>query len=112
MFGGAAVRVGKAVAGQNINYPARPPFRLDRDGIAARVLREPGQHVILVRYSPTHDVNAEWVYNGANIDSARVVWAHDLGDVTNRELLEWYKGRHFWILEPDARPPALKRYGP
>jgi hypothetical protein len=112
MFGGAAVRVGEAASGRNINYPARPPFRLDRDAIASRVCREPGQHVILVRYAPDHDVNAEWVYNGADVDAARVVWAHDLGDGLNRELLGWYKGRHFWLFEPDARTPVLRPYGP
>jgi len=111
MFGGAAVRIGQAAVGRNINYPARPPFRLDREAIAARVCREPGRNVIFVRYAPTHDINAEWVYNAAEIDASRVVWAHDLGNEANRQLLAWYKGRRFWLLQPDGSAPVLQPYG-
>ncbi|HYK04161.1 MAG TPA: hypothetical protein VE974_20590 [Thermoanaerobaculia bacterium] len=37
------------------------------------------------------------VYNGADIDAARVVWARDLGD--NRALLAYFKDRKQWRVE-------------
>ena len=110
MFGNAAERVAKALVGENINYPARPPFLLDRDAVIRRVDREPGQHVVFVRYAPDHDFNIEWVYNGPDIDRSRVVWAHDLGDARDRLLMNYYKGRHFWLLQPDLPQPALSLY--
>lgn len=110
MFGNATERIGKAMAGENINYPARPPFHLDRDGITQRLCRQTGQHVVFVRYAADHDFNIEWVYNSANIDGQAVIWAHDLGDARDRELMDYYPGRHFWLFQPDLPAPALSRY--
>jgi hypothetical protein len=53
----------------------------------------------------------EWVYNAADIDAARVVWARDLGTTENEKLRRYYPDRTVWRLEPDARPPKLSRYG-
>ncbi len=50
----------------------------------------------------------EWVYNGADIDASRVVWARDLG-AENKKLLRYYPDRTAWLLEPDSRPPRLMR---
>jgi hypothetical protein len=50
----------------------------------------PGQHLALVRYENQHNVEGEWVYNSANIDAQKVVWARDMGEAENRELLHYY----------------------
>jgi len=80
----------------------------------ARVLRElsavSGFHLVLVRYKPGHDTRAEWVYNDADIDHARIIWARDMGPAKNQELLDYYKGRHAWLLEADEQPPKLASY--
>ena len=34
-----------------------------------------GQQLVIVRYSPDHDVNDEWVYNSADLTDQRVLWA-------------------------------------
>ena len=72
----------------------------------------PGKLLIFVRYWPQHIFQDEWVYNEANIDSARVVWARDLGDSDDANLLKYYPDRHALLLEPDASPPRLMRYQP
>jgi hypothetical protein len=68
-----------------------------------------GRHLVLVRYAADHDPLREWVYNRADIDGARVVWARDMGRERNAELLRYFHDRTCWMLEPDARAPKLSR---
>jgi hypothetical protein len=88
------------------------------------VLRELDQtgsgQLVLVKYTSTHgrdDTSRdkhprvdEWVYNGADIDGAHVVWARDMGAAKNAELLQYYKNRTVWLLEADEVPPKLSPY--
>lgn len=80
---------------------------LRQGNIRARIQRQmeetPGRHVAIVRYNRS-SFSPSWVFNSPDIDSQRVIWAQDMGE-RNRELLEYYPDRTFWIIEPDARPP-------
>ena len=60
---------------------------------------------MFVRYTDAHEFD-EWVYNGADIGAARVIWARDLG-AENAKLIGYYPGRTVWLLEPDVSPPRL-----
>jgi len=72
--------------------------------------RLPGKLLVFVRYYPQHIFQDEWVYNAADIDGARIVWARDLGVENNQELLRYYPDRTPVLLEPDFRPPRLSPY--
>jgi len=73
----------------------------------------PGQLLVFVRYSPRHIFQDEWLYNEASLDSARIIWARDLGSEENSKLLELYPNREVLLLEPDVRPlPQLAPYMP
>jgi hypothetical protein len=74
------------------------------------VAKIPGQALILVRYWPNHIFQEEWVYNEADIDRARVVWARDMGEPANETLRRYYPNRSVWLLKADARPPELEPY--
>jgi hypothetical protein len=63
-----------------------------------------GRHLVIVRYGPAHSLHRDLVYNAADIDGSSVVWARDMGEGKNRELLEYYRDRRAWLLEPD--PPT------
>jgi hypothetical protein len=53
----------------------------------------------------------EWVYNEANIDAAKVIWARDMGPAQNKELINYFHDRRVWLVEADETPPALLPYG-
>jgi hypothetical protein len=90
--------------------PASPVGNLDRARILHRLEGLPGSHLVIARYGRNHHVGSEWVYNAADIDGSKVVWARDMGESKNRELLEYFAGRKVWLLEPDLSPPQLIPY--
>lgn len=72
--------------------------------------RIPGNHLVIVRYSTIHAVDSEWVYNDADIEHARIIWARDMGENANRQLIARYGNRSVWVVEPDEVPPRLTPY--
>jgi hypothetical protein len=67
----------------------------------------PDRHVILVRYGAGHSPHQEWVYNGADIDGSRVVWARSMSAEKDAELLRYFGDRRAWLLEPESQ--SLRR---
>ena len=86
------------------------PHNIQRARVINRLEREPGQHLVFVRYEPEHEIFLDWVYNSADIDSAKVVWARDMGAGGNQELIEYFKARRVWLVEPDETPLRLASY--
>jgi hypothetical protein len=70
----------------------------------------PGKHLVIVHYAPQHVAAREWVYNGADIDNSKIVWARDIPGVDLQPLFEYFRGRQVWVAEPDANPPRLTPY--
>ncbi len=92
--------------------PAYPRGNFQRANLIKNFEKFPGQYLILVRYSADHSADDEWVYNAADINAAKVVWARDMGAEKNQELINYFKNREVWLLEPDDSPPKLARYSP
>jgi len=86
------------------------PDDFGRAAIQAELKAAPGKHVVLVRYRPQHEPFAEWVYNDADIDQSKIVWARDMGASENQELLNYFKDRHVWLVEADEKPLSLLEY--
>ena len=76
---------------------------------ASQLDRKPGKHLIIVRYPPGYDSFSryEWVYNGADIDNSKVVWAREVPGVSVQPLLDYFRDRQIWVAEPGASPPRL-----
>jgi hypothetical protein len=90
----------------NHNNPERRIF------VTEQLAEIPGQILVFVRYSPRHIFQDEWVYNEASIDTARIIWARDLGPEENDKLRALYPSREILLLEPDVKPPRLSPYAP
>jgi len=100
--------------------------RAQDQGLAWEVRRDPsprmnairaalkwgGRHLILVRHSPNYiEHNDECVYNDADIDAQQVVWARDMGQAKDEELIDYYRGsRKLWLYQPDSDSTKLLPY--
>jgi hypothetical protein len=108
-IGAVVLRVALAVA----HIHPEPEWQhgdMDRESIVQQLKALPGQHVVLVSYAPDFDLDREWVYNLADIDGSKIVWARDMGPEKNRELLAYYHARQFWMVHPGPSPPSLEPY--
>jgi hypothetical protein len=87
------------------------PGLLERARIVRQLENSEGQHLVLVRYGPKHLPWHEWIYNRAAIDQAKVVWAREMDASRTGALLDYFRFRHVWLIEPDSPDPVLKPYG-
>jgi hypothetical protein len=78
-------------------------FIAERDQVLTLLQKQPGKLLVLVRYGSHHLVHYEWVYNDANIDQSRIVWAHAMPGGKDDELLRYYPDRRVWILDDDGK---------
>jgi len=83
-----------------------------RAAIATELSKTPGKHLIVVRYEADHNLHDEWVYNGAEIDTAKILWARDIDPVQNAKLFAYFRDRHIWFVNPDTDNSTLVPYNP
>ena len=83
-----------------------------RAAIGKKLSQTPGKHLIMVRYQENHNLHDEWVYNGAEIDTAKVLWARELDPAQNAKLIAYFKDRQIWLVEPDTDNTELIPYRP
>ncbi len=93
--------------------PWEPPKTLEshwsfqRDALLSRLKSEEGKHLVVVGYLPKHNAHNEWVYNEADIDNAKVVWARNMKATQNYELIKYFYDRKVWFLQIDDGPNLL-----
>jgi hypothetical protein len=88
-----------------------PEGNVARAGVLKRLSAQEGKQLAIVRYGPKHNaVMNEWVYNRADIDGYKVVWARDIDPLENRELLQYFHDRRAWLVEADEMPPKVSPY--
>lgn len=85
-------------------------FGVERAHVADELERMPGRHLVFVRYAANHNVLDEWVYNAADIDSAKVIWARGMSSADNLQLIHYYQGRSVWVVDADAQSPEPEPY--
>jgi len=75
--------------------------------------RNPGGQLAVVRYQQGHDlIFNEWVYNEADINNAKIVWAREMSPPENQNLIHYFHDRKAWLVEADENPPRISPYVP
>jgi hypothetical protein len=83
----------------------------ERAAICAKLNRKPEDQLVIVKQVGSHkDAFFNWVYNRADIESAKIIWADDMGPAKNQEIIEYFKGRKVWLLYADKQPAELVPY--
>lgn len=70
----------------------------------------PRKQLVVVHYSRYHSPDQEWVYNGADIDGSKVVWAREMDPSSDAELVRYFKDREVWRLDADSTPQHVVPY--
>ena len=101
-----------AIAAHAPLEPRWPRGNLERAQIVSTLKQRPDRQIVFVRYSDSHDPATEWVYNSADLQSSKIIWARDMDRTANHELLNEFPGRRAWILYPDRCSVCLETYSP
>jgi hypothetical protein len=75
-----------------------------------RLSQNENKDLIIVHYEPEHKSNNEFVYNEPDIENADVIWARDLGEKKNKELIKYFNKRNIWYFFPDQDLTKLEKY--
>jgi hypothetical protein len=62
----------------------------ERGRLVRKLTSEGGRHLVFVDYSENWDPVHEWVYNGADLDTSPVIFAHRRSPRENRDLLNHF----------------------
>jgi len=75
--------------------------------IQEMLAQKAGKHLVLVKPKTDPDNLFQWIYNDADIDAAKIVWARDMGAAGNRALLEYFRDRTVWVVDPNVEPAQI-----
>ncbi|HEX5413034.1 MAG TPA: hypothetical protein VFZ27_14380, partial [Terriglobia bacterium] len=94
-----------------LTWCSRTPINTERPAIRAKLDRQPGYQLAIVRRSASgKNALFDWVYNRADLESAKIIWADDMGPAKNQELIDYFKDRKVWLVDADSTPPKLVPY--
>ena len=85
-------------------------FGTERAQIEAGLERLPEKQLVLVQASDKRESLDQWVYNAADIDSSKVVWANDMAPADNLQLIQHYPDRKVWLVQMDTMPATISPY--
>lgn len=70
----------------------------------------PDRYMAVVSYDINYDLHDEIVYNKADIENAKLIWAHDLSDEKNASLFEYYNNRKILMIRVSDSKVEIKPF--
>jgi hypothetical protein len=74
------------------------PTSSRREVVAKMVEQNAGKHLVFVRFGPTCDVHECWIYNSAQVEDARIVWARSINEQADDQLRHALPDHSIWDL--------------
>lgn len=85
-------------------------YGTERAQIESRLEQLPGKQLVIVRYGPQRNCLDQWVYNSADIDKSKVIWARQMDAANDLDLMHHYKDRKVWLVRMDTEPATVTPY--
>jgi hypothetical protein len=111
------LRIGLEQAGlpytQSVNYQSwccRVKGDLTKASMSTELERTPGNHLVIVKAKTDPYNFYQWIFNSAEIDAQKIVWARDMGPERNAELIRYFTGRTVWWVDPNVKPATRMAY--
>ena len=95
---------------QELNYQSwccKQQGNMNKARIARELAQIPGEHLVFVKTKASEFNLLQWIYNAADIDGARIVWARDLGEDRDAELAKYFRDRDVWVVDPNVEPAKV-----
>jgi hypothetical protein len=86
------------------------PTTFDRSRVRTQLQHKPGRHLVLVHNHRSATGLYDWVYNEPDLQQAKIIWARDMGQEANQELIDAYPDRQVWIVDQDDGLMRLTPY--
>jgi hypothetical protein len=83
---------------------------IERARLISEMRRIPGDHLVFLHFHPSERGSIFWIYNDPDLAHSRIIWAYDMGDAENRQLMRMYPNRHVWLIDKDDAINALAPY--
>lgn len=79
-----------------------------RENLISELNKLEKKSLIIVKYRQ-HNIHEEWIYNEADIDKAKVVWARSLSPEKDCQLIKYFSDREIWIVEISSTIDSIKK---
>ncbi len=93
-----------------LNWFGPDHFVTQRSVVQRQLEQYTGGQLAIVRYAPDHDPLDEWVFNAADIDGSKVIWARSMDPDNDLQLIHYYGQRKAWLIQPDSSPNEITPY--
>jgi hypothetical protein len=84
----------------------------DREAVVKQLEDTDGRDLVMVTYAPEYSLHSEWVCNGADLESAPIVFAHSFGAEKDAQLVRSLTGRTVWRLRVSKKGAHLEPFKP